>query len=135
MPASMATAVGFLLCDGLPVGIACGQPASSGDAILIFLTGEGKATPNGDPAGQPVPTGSVAPTSGTPLYRTVQTPNVTVGGIPAPAVFSGISPGNAGLYQINVTVPDGVQPSDDVPVVVTMPGGSTDTVTIAVRSK
>lgn len=58
----------------------CGQPASSGDAILIFLTGEGKATPNGDPAGQTVPTGMVAR-------------------------------------------------------VVTMPGGSTDTLTIAVRAK
>lgn len=135
MPASMATAIGFLPCDGLAPAVACGQPAASGDAILIFLTGEGKATPNGDPAGQPIATGSVAPTSGTPLYRTVQTPTVTVGGIPAQAVFSGISPGNAGLYQINTTVPDGVQPGDDVPVVVTMPGGSTDTVTIAVRTK
>jgi len=52
--------------------------------------------------------------------------------IPAQVIFSGITPGNAGLYQINLTVPAGVQPGDDVPVVVTMPNGSSDTVTIAV---
>ena len=87
----------------------------------------------GDPAGQPVATGSLAPASGTPLYSTVQTPIVTIGGIGATVVFSGITPGNAGLYQINTIVPDGVQTGDDVPVVVMMPGGSTDTVTIAVQ--
>lgn len=79
-------------------------------------------------------TGSVAPASGSPLSRTAQTPTVTVGGIPATALFSGITPGNAGLYQINIVVPDGVQPGDAVPVVVTMPG-STHTVTIAVGAK
>jgi uncharacterized protein (TIGR03437 family) len=56
---------------------------------------------------------------------------VTIGGVTAPVGFSGIAPGNAGLYQINVTVPSGVTPGDDVPVVVSMPGSS-DTVTIAV---
>ena len=135
MPASMAAAIGFPNCDGATPVTVCGQPAAPGDAVLIFFTGGGKATPNGDPAGQPVPTGSVAPVSGTPLYRTVQTPTVTVGTLPATAVFSGITPGNAGLYQINLTIPDGVQPADDVPVVVTMPNGSTDTVTIGIRAK
>jgi hypothetical protein len=32
-----------------------------------------------------------------------------------------------------VTIPDLVPTTDDVPVVVTMPGGSTDTVTIAIQ--
>jgi uncharacterized protein (TIGR03437 family) len=133
MPASMATAIGFPSCAGAAATTVCGQPAATGDAILIFLTGLGLATPNGDPSGQPVATGSVAPASGTPLYRTVQTPTVTIGGIPATVVFSGITPGNAGLYQINVTIPDGVHAGDNVPVLVTMPSGSADTVTIAVQ--
>jgi uncharacterized protein (TIGR03437 family) len=133
MPASMAMAIGFPSCAGAAATTVCGQPAATGDAILIFLTGLGLATPNGDPSGQPVATGSVAPASGTPLYRTVQTPTVTIGGIPATVAFSGITPGNAGLYQINVTIPDGVPAGDNVPVLVTMPSGSADTVTIAVH--
>jgi uncharacterized protein (TIGR03437 family) len=48
--------------------------------------------------------------------------------------FSGIAPGNAGQYQINVQVPSGVQPGDNVTLQVTMPDGSTDTVTIAITS-
>jgi uncharacterized protein (TIGR03437 family) len=59
---------------------------------------------------------------------------VKIGGVPAVVEFSGIAPGNAGQYQINVAVPDGVKPGDDVTVEVTMPDGSTDTVTIAITS-
>lgn len=134
MPASMATAIGFSSCEGLGPAATCGQPAMVGDTLQIYVTGLGKATPDGDPNGKPLPTGSLAPNDGNPLYKTVQTPTVTIGGIPAQPSFSGIAPGNAGLYQINVAIPDGVQPGDDVQVVVTMPGGSTDTVTIAVRA-
>jgi uncharacterized protein (TIGR03437 family) len=93
----------------------------------------GKATPNGDPNGKVLPTGSLAPADGSVLYKTVQTPSVTVGGIPADVSFSGIAPGSAGQYQINLTIPAGIQPSDSVPLTVTMPDGSTDTVTIAVQ--
>lgn len=134
MPASMAKAIGFPSCAGATPATVCGQPAAPGDSIAIFLTGLGKATPNGDPSGKPLATGSIAPVSGSPLYRTVQIPAVTIGGIPTPVGFSGIAPGNAGLYQLNLTIPAGVQPGDDVPVVVTTAGGSTDTVTIAVRA-
>ena len=69
MPASLAAAIGFPNCDGAAALTVCGQPAASGDSIVIFLTGEGKATPDGDPAGQPVPTGSVAPLAARRLYR------------------------------------------------------------------
>jgi uncharacterized protein (TIGR03437 family) len=133
MPASMATAIGFPSCAGKTVLTVCGQPASAGDSLQVYLTGLGKATPNGDAAGQPVATGTVAPVTGSPLYKTVTTPTVTVGVVPATVLFSGITPGNAGLYQLNLAVPAGVQASDDVAIVVTMPGGATDTVTIGVK--
>jgi uncharacterized protein (TIGR03437 family) len=68
------------------------------------------------------------------LYKTVETPVVKVGGVPAVVSFSGIAPGNAGQYQINIQVPSGVQPGDDVTLQITMPDGSTDTVTIAITS-
>jgi uncharacterized protein (TIGR03437 family) len=106
-----------------------------GDTVVIFLTGAGKATPDGDPSGAVLPTGSVAPVNGNPLYRTVQIPAVTIGGRAAQVLFSGIAPGNAGLYQINVVIPSGVTPGDDVPITVTTLDGSTDTVTIAVGQR
>ena len=134
MPLSMATALGFPSCASVTTASICGKPAKVGDQIEIYLTGLGKATPNGDPNGKVLPTGSLAPTDGSVLYKTVETPVVKIGGVPAVVEFSGIAPGNAGQYQINVQVPSGVQPGDNVTLQVTMPDGSTDTVTIAIIS-
>jgi uncharacterized protein (TIGR03437 family) len=132
MPASMAAALGFRSCAGLTAATACGQPAAVGDSIQIYYTGGGKATPDGDPARPPLATGTVAPADGSVIYRTVVQPAITIGGVAAPVLFSGIAPGNAGLYQVNTTIPAGVPAGDDVPVVMTM-GNSSDTATIAVR--
>ena len=134
MPLSMAKALGFPNCDTVTTASICGKPAKAGDQIQIYLTGLGKATPNGDPHGKVLPTGSLAPTDGSVLYKTVDTPVVKIGGIEVEVEFSGIAPGNAGQYQINVAVPSGVKPGDDVTLEVTMPDGSTDTVTIAITS-
>ena len=132
MPASMATALGLSSCAGKPVTSVCGQPASTGDTIQIYFTGGGKATAGGDPKGTPLPTGQVAPADGSVLYQTVQMASVTIGGIPAQVLFSGIAPGNTGLYQINAVIPASVQTGDDVPLAV-MLGTTQDSVTIAVR--
>jgi uncharacterized protein (TIGR03437 family) len=134
MPLSMAAALGLPSCASVTTASICGKPAQVGDQIETYLTGLGKSTPNGDPNGAVLPTGSLAPTNGSVLYKTVETPVVTIGGVPAVVEFSGIAPGNAGQYQINVQVPPGVQPGDNVTLQVTMPDGSTDTVTIAITS-
>jgi uncharacterized protein (TIGR03437 family) len=134
-PASIAAAYGWAQdckSNRVEAGVLCGEPAAPGDAIQIYVTGLGRATPNGNPVGNTLRTGDVAPANGNPLYRTVETPQVTIGGVEAQVVFSGIAPGFAGLYQINVTVPPGVEPGDDVPVTVTI-GGASDTATIAIR--
>src|SRR5439155_13457245 len=83
----------------------CGEPARAGDAIQLYLTGLGKATPNGDPAGTALPTGAVAPADGSTLYLTVSQPSVTIGDVPVPVTFSGLAPGFAGLYQVNIRIP------------------------------
>ena len=57
---------------------------------------------------------------------------MTIGGIPATVAFSGLTPGYAGEYQIDVTVPSGVASGDAVPVVVTMLGVS-DTANISIQ--
>lgn len=134
MPVSMATALGLPDCELAKPATVCGQPAKVGDAVQIYATGLGKATPNGDPNGALLPAGMLAPADGSVLYNTVDLPLVTIDGIPATVSFSGIAPGNSGEYQINVTIPQGVQPGDNVLLNVTMPDGNSDSVTIAVRA-
>jgi uncharacterized protein (TIGR03437 family) len=59
---------------------------------------------------------------------------VTIGGIPAAVLFSGIVPGFPGEYQVDVQVPSGVANGDDTPVVITMAGLS-DTATISIQPR
>jgi uncharacterized protein (TIGR03437 family) len=119
---------------GVSTAAICGEPARPGDFIQIYLTGLGRATPNGDPAGTPLPTGTVAPADGKTAYLTVSQPNVAIGGLPAQVSFSGLAPGFAGLYQVNVQIPAGVPTGDGVPLNVTMPNGQADgSTTIAIR--
>ena len=120
MPSTMATALkipGDCIKSSVNPVAVCGQPAAPGDYLVLYTTGLGRATPNGDPNGVPLKTGSVPPADGSVLYKTVVTPTVTVGGLPATVVFSGIAPGFPGEYQIDFQVPAGVI-GDDVPVVV-----------------
>ena len=52
--------------------------------------------------------------------------SATVGGIPAVVQYAGAAPGQvAGLMQVNVQIPAGVQPGGYVPVVLTVGNVST----------
>jgi uncharacterized protein (TIGR03437 family) len=135
MPLTLATSMQLPTnCSALGAAALCAQPAHPGDLLSIYATGLGKATPNGDPSAAALPTGSVAPPDGHPLYQTVATPTVTIGGQAATVQFSGLVPGNAGLYQVNVQIPAGVAVGDDVPLQISM-AGATDTATIALAAK
>jgi uncharacterized protein (TIGR03437 family) len=51
---------------------------------------------------------------------------VTIGGIPASVQYAGGAPGQvAGLIQVNVQIPNGVQPGGYVPVVLQVGDAST----------
>ena len=67
-------------------------PVHAGDYIEIYCTGLG-------------PTQTV----GT-FQETVLTPIVFIGATPVQPVYSGLSPGSTGLYQVNVQVPAGIAP-------------------------
>ncbi len=100
------------------------HPVSAGDTVVIYCTGLGEVNP-------PLIAGNAA--SLTQLEYTVNAATVTIGGVQAPVLFAGLTPGYVGLYQVNATVPPGITPGDQVPVVLTAAGQSSTPVTIAVR--
>jgi len=113
----------------------CGQPAAPGDYLVLYVTGLGAATPNGQANGATLATGVTAPSDGSVLYETVATPTIMLGGVAATPLFSGIVPGFEGLYQINFQVPPGVANGDAVPLTVSIPGATTGSATMAIQSR
>ena len=85
--------------DSASAPITTDHPAVRGQTVTLYGSGFGPVNnqpASGDPATDATST-------------TLATPNIMIGGLPAPVTFSGLAPGYAGLYQINVTVPPTVQ--------------------------
>lgn len=78
------------------------NPARPGDILVLYATGLGQEIP-AVPPGEPTPI--------EPLSR-VPNSSLTVGGISAQLLYVGLTPGLAGVNQINFIVPDGVSPGD-----------------------
>jgi adhesin/invasin len=102
-----------------------GTPTHIGETVVIYCTGLGAVTPA-------VKEGTPAPST-PPLATTVNPVTVMIGGQPASVAFAGLSPGYAGLYQVNAVVPAGITTGDTVPVTLTVAGRSSPPVTIAVE--
>jgi trimeric autotransporter adhesin len=102
---------------GTPAG-----PAVRGSIVQVFGTGDGVLTP-------PATTGSITRES----HVTAGTVTATVGGIPAEVVFAGAAPqAIAGLFQVNVRIPQNTL-TGDVPLVITINGVSSQAgLTVAV---
>ncbi|MBZ5607894.1 MAG: hypothetical protein LAP38_06545 [Acidobacteriia bacterium] len=66
------------------------------------------------------------------LLQLVNDIQLTIGGIPAKISFAGLTPGSAGLYQINCEVPDGI-PAGVAQVVITVAGIDSPPVTMSVE--
>ena len=72
------------------------NPVHRGDTLVIYLTGLGRTTPA-------VEDGMPAPSEN--LSSALIPPTVRIGGIALPVDFAGLTPGEVGVYQINVAVP------------------------------
>ncbi len=94
------------------------RPAAAGSVVAIYCTGAGVTIP--------------ASTDGTLATLTAPFPalaaqpvTVTIGGVSAEVVYSGVAPGAInGLTQIDAIVPGGLKSGSSVPVVVTVGGVS-----------
>ncbi|HLY18663.1 MAG TPA: hypothetical protein VKR61_15630, partial [Bryobacteraceae bacterium] len=91
--------------------------------VQIYCTGLGAVSH------QPA-TGAASPVS--PLAETPTMPEVTIGGVPATVIFSGLAPGFVGEYQVNAQVPAAAPAGSAVPVTMSIGGATSNTVTIAV---
>ena len=103
------------------------NPAIAGRTVVqISCTGLGAVT-------NVPPTGS--PALADPISATTTKPVVMIGGLQAQVVFSGLAPGEIGLYQVNALVPGGTSAGPSVPVSISIGGATSNTVTIAVMAE
>ncbi|MCL4401571.1 MAG: hypothetical protein M1436_02755 [Acidobacteria bacterium] len=99
------------------------NPIHPDDQIMIYLTGMGKTSPEVE-AGTPAPSD--------PAAVTLIEPAVTLGGLNLPILYSGLAPGQVGVYQIQAIVPfHGVPLGFDVPLTISQ-GSSSTTLTVRV---
>ena len=92
------------------------NPVHRGDVLVIYSTGLGQTTP----AAQ---TGMPSPSN--PLASALNIPQVTLGGMNLPLIYAGLSPGEIGVYQINVKVPNNAPTGASVALVINQASTST----------
>ncbi|MBS1875638.1 MAG: S8 family serine peptidase [Acidobacteria bacterium] len=103
--------------------VTASNPVARGQTVQLYANGLGPVS-NTPESGAPAPSA--------PLAYTTATPTVTIGGVNAPVAFSGLAPGFAGLYQLNVTVPSNISAGSQ-PLVVTIGGTTSKTSGISVQ--
>jgi uncharacterized protein (TIGR03437 family) len=79
------------------------SPAKIGETVSVYLTGLGAVNPT-------IADGDAGPVN--PLANATNPITAFIGGTEAKVGYSGLAPQLAGLYQINLTVPDGVTSGD-----------------------
>lgn len=101
------------------------NPAPLGSVVVLYCTGLGPVT------NQPA-TGEPAPTS-PPSYVPAQVTAI-VGGVVAPVYYAGLTPGFAGLYQMNIGVPQNAPIADAVGLSIKIGGVTSNTAYIATNA-
>ncbi len=121
---SQGTGQGAILDTSYRLVDSSNPAIAGGSAIQIYCTGLGPVT------NQPA---SGWPALSEPLSVATTSPRVTIGGVQATVLFSGLAPGSVGEYQVNVSVPTAAPKGVAVPVVIAIGGATYNMVTIAVR--
>ncbi len=115
------TGQGAILLANTATVVSETDPARPGGFVSVFATGLGLTNPQ------------FASGAAGNAQRTVETPTVTIGGISAEVSFSGAAPGFAGLYQMNIKIPDAAASGDREILIVQSGRPSRSGVTIRVQ--
>jgi uncharacterized protein (TIGR03437 family) len=98
------TALGFSQAAAFHAGTAIpaddDHPAAAGEILEMYGSGLGATDPV-------VAAGEASPAN--PVARARVTPRVVIGNLDARVLFAGLTPGLAGVYQINIVVPSGLR--------------------------
>jgi uncharacterized protein (TIGR03437 family) len=94
-----------------------GNPARRGEVVVVYGTGFGavEAQPGGN------------------LLRTVLPVTARVAGVDVPVVYAGLTPGAAGLYQLNLTLPADLPPGLSQSLEIRQAGVTASTAQVAIR--
>ncbi len=96
--------------DGTLISVAA--PAKGGEVIVLFAAGLGRTAPD-------ISSGYVAQRAATILYAAQL--RVLLNGVECPSgsvLYAGLTPGFAGLYQINLRLPDALPQNPEIRVVI-----------------
>ncbi len=88
------------------------SPAQPGEIIVLYAAGLGRTIPD-------TSSGSVAMTAAPILYASQL--RILLNGVPCPPediYYAGVTPGFAGLYQINLRLPDTLPPDPQIQIVI-----------------
>jgi uncharacterized protein (TIGR03437 family) len=113
VPALFQTAAGYAIAahlDNSP--IAPGAPAQAGETIVVYACGLGRTQPNPAPGAIPQNAAVIQRLSDLKVY---------LGGTaidPASILYAGLTPGSAGLYQINLVLPASLATDPEIRVAI-----------------
>jgi|SRR5579863_1015046 len=88
------------------------HPAAAGEIVVLYAGGLGRTSPD-------VPSGDIVSVATSILYESEL--QILLNGDPCPAsniYYAGLAPGYAGLYQINLLLPDVVAPNPAIQMVI-----------------
>jgi uncharacterized protein (TIGR03437 family) len=103
-------AVAYRTDGTAPFIVSIASPARVGDVLVVYCAGLGQTDP---------PAVDGQPPAGGPTNDPV---TASIGGQNAPVAYAGLVAGFVGLYQVNLTVPDGVPTGDSVPIALSVSG-------------
>jgi uncharacterized protein (TIGR03437 family) len=114
LPTVLKADTGLLVTDSNPI--------HRGDTLVIYLTGLGQVSPAVD-NGLPAP--------GNPLATALTPPTVSLGDAGLSVLYAGLAPGEVGVNQINVQVPNSAPQGISIPLTITQ-GGAIHTLNMRV---
>ena len=98
------------------------QPAAANSVVAAYVTGLGAVN-------NPIATGAAA--TAEPVSSTVNPVTASIGGQPAQVLFAGLAPAFAGLYQVNLSVPE--LPPGSYPLQISVAGIASNTAALTIR--